>query len=129
MTGQEMADGAEEFVVSPGLSVAVLRAAAARRKLAIPGALTPSEVMEALDEGVTLIKIFPCGSMGGPKYLISLRAPFPECAFIPTGGVNLADAAGYFAGGAFALGIGTGLGDGAALREDDSQTSVDARRA
>jgi 2-dehydro-3-deoxyphosphogluconate aldolase / (4S)-4-hydroxy-2-oxoglutarate aldolase len=122
-------DAGAEFLVSPGLSIPVLRAAAARGKLAIPGALTPSEVMEALDEGVTLIKIFPCGNLGGPKYLKSLRAPFPECAFIPTGGVNLANAAEYFAAGAFALGIGADLVDLAALRKNDSQKIVDAARA
>jgi 2-dehydro-3-deoxyphosphogluconate aldolase/(4S)-4-hydroxy-2-oxoglutarate aldolase len=122
-------DAGAEFLVSPGLSVAVLRAAAARGKLAIPGALTPSEVMAALEEGVTLIKIFPCGSVGGAKYLKSLRAPFPQCGFIPTGGVNLANAAEYLAAGAFALGIGEDLVDLAALRRNDAQKIVDAAKA
>ena len=122
-------DAGAEFLVSPGLSVPVLRAAAARGKLAIPGALTPSEIMEALEEGVNLIKIFPCGSVGGPKYIKSLRGPFPECCFIPTGGVNAANAAEYFAAGAFALGIGADLVDLAALRRNDAQKVVDAARA
>jgi 2-dehydro-3-deoxyphosphogluconate aldolase/(4S)-4-hydroxy-2-oxoglutarate aldolase len=122
-------DAGAEFLVSPGLSVAVLRTAAARGKLAIPGVLTPSEVMAALEEGVTLIKIFPCGSVGGAKYLKSLRAPFPQCGFIPTGGVNLANAAEYLAAGAFALGIGEDLVDLAALRRNDAQKIVDAAKA
>jgi 2-dehydro-3-deoxyphosphogluconate aldolase / (4S)-4-hydroxy-2-oxoglutarate aldolase len=122
-------DAGAEFLVSPGLSVAVLRAAAARGKLAIPGVLTPSEVMAALEEGVTLIKIFPCGSVGGAKYLKSLRAPFPQCGFIPTGGVNLANAAEYLAAGAFALGVGEDLIDLAALRRNDAQKIVDAAKA
>jgi 2-dehydro-3-deoxyphosphogluconate aldolase/(4S)-4-hydroxy-2-oxoglutarate aldolase len=126
---QKCLDAGAEFLVSPGLSLAVLRAAAARGKLAIPGALTPSEVMAALEEGLTLIKIFPCGSVGGAKYLKSLRAPFPQCAFIPTGGVNLANAAEYLAAGAFALGIGADLVDLAALRRNDTQKIVAEAKA
>src|SRR4029077_214860 len=122
-------DAGAEFLVSPGLSVAVLRAAAARGKLAIPGVLTPSEVMAALEEGVTLIKIFPCGSLGGAKYLKSLRAPFPQCGFIPTGGVNFANAAEYLAAGAFALGVGEDLVDLAALRRNDVQKIIDGAKA
>jgi 2-dehydro-3-deoxyphosphogluconate aldolase / (4S)-4-hydroxy-2-oxoglutarate aldolase len=112
-------DAGAEFLVSPGLSVQVLRVAAARGKLAIPGALTPTEVMQALDAGANLIKIFPCGSVGGPKYLKALKAPFPEVSFIPTGGVNLANAAEFFAAGAFALGVGADLVDLAALRSNN----------
>jgi 2-dehydro-3-deoxyphosphogluconate aldolase / (4S)-4-hydroxy-2-oxoglutarate aldolase len=126
---QKCLDAGAEFLVSPGLSVAVVRAAAARAKLAIPGALTPSEVMAALEEGVTLIKIFPCGSVGGAKYLKSLRAPFPQCGFIPTGGVNVGNAAEYLAAGAFALGIGADLVDLAALRRNDTQKIVEGAKA
>jgi 2-dehydro-3-deoxyphosphogluconate aldolase / (4S)-4-hydroxy-2-oxoglutarate aldolase len=126
---QKCLDAGAEFLVSPGLSVAVLRAAAARGKLAIAGALTPTEVMAALEEGVTLIKIFPCGSVGGAKYLKSLRAPFPQCGFIPTGGVSLANAAEYLAAGAFALGIGADLVDLAALGRNDTQKIVEAAKA
>jgi 2-dehydro-3-deoxyphosphogluconate aldolase / (4S)-4-hydroxy-2-oxoglutarate aldolase len=122
-------DAGAEFLVSPGLSVAVLRAAAARGKLAIPGVLTPSEIMRALEEGVKVLKIFPCGSVGGPKYLKSLRGPFPECAFIPTGGVSLANAAEYITAGAFALGVGAELVDLVALRRNDSKKIADAAEA
>src|SRR5580704_5008185 len=106
-----------EFLVSPGLSIPVLSVAHACAKLAIPGALTPSELMHAQDNGAKLIKIFPCGNVGGPKYLQSLRGPFPNASLIPTGGVNAATAAGYIAAGAFALGIGGDLVNAAALRE------------
>jgi 2-dehydro-3-deoxyphosphogluconate aldolase/(4S)-4-hydroxy-2-oxoglutarate aldolase len=122
-------DAGAEFLVSPGLSVEVLRAAAAHGKLAIPGVLTPSEIMRALEEGVKILKIFPCGSVGGPKYLKSLRGPFPECAFIPTGGVSLANAAEYITAGAFALGVGAELVDIAALRRNDSKKITDVAQA
>jgi len=106
-----------EFIVSPGLSVPVLSAAQACGKLAIPGALTPTELMNAQQNGARLIKIFPCGNVGGAKYLKSLKAPFPDAALIPTGGVNASNAGEFIAAGAFALGVGADLVDAAALRE------------
>jgi len=106
-----------EFIVSPGLSVPVLSAAQACGKLAIPGALTPTELMNAQQNGAQLIKIFPCGNVGGAKYLKSLKAPFPDAALIPTGGVNASNAGEFIAAGAFALGVGADLVDAAALRE------------
>ena len=106
-----------EFVVSPGLAVPVLSVAQACAKLAIPGALTPTELMNAQDHGARLVKIFPCGNVGGAKYLRSLKAPFPNASLIPTGGVNAANAAEFIAAGAFALGVGADLVDAKALRE------------
>jgi 2-dehydro-3-deoxyphosphogluconate aldolase/(4S)-4-hydroxy-2-oxoglutarate aldolase len=110
-------DAGAEFLVSPGLAVSVLSTARAAGKLAIPGAMTPTELMGALENDAKLVKIFPCGNLGGPKYLKSLKAPFPNTALIPTGGVNASNAADYFTAGAFALGIGADLVDSAAVRE------------
>jgi 2-dehydro-3-deoxyphosphogluconate aldolase/(4S)-4-hydroxy-2-oxoglutarate aldolase len=117
-----------EFLVSPGLSTHVLAVAQACAKLAIPGALTPTELMHAQDHGARLIKIFPCGNVGGAKYLHSLRAPFPHASLIPTGGVNAANAADYIAAGAFALGVGGDLIDAAALRAGDLAKITQAAR-
>jgi 2-dehydro-3-deoxyphosphogluconate aldolase/(4S)-4-hydroxy-2-oxoglutarate aldolase len=107
------------FLVSPGLSIPVLETAFGRGMLAIPGALTPTEVMAAQDAGARIIKIFPCGSVGGPSHIKSLKAPFPEARLVPTGGVNLGNAAQYFAVGAFALGVGADLVDLEAIRRNE----------
>src|SRR3989442_3681033 len=117
-----------EFIVSPGLSLPVLAVAQASAKLAIPGALTPTELMHAQENGAKLIKIFPCGNVGGPKYLRSLRAPFPNAALIPTGGVNTSNAAEFIAAGAFALGVGADLVNVAALRAGKAQEIIDAAK-
>jgi len=117
------------FLVSPGLSVPVLQTAATQGALAIPGALTPTEVMAALEAGAAVIKIFPCGSVGGPKHIKALRAPFPDTPFIPTGGVNLSNAAEYLAAGSFALGVGADLVDLAALRRNDSGKVVEMAKS
>jgi 2-dehydro-3-deoxyphosphogluconate aldolase/(4S)-4-hydroxy-2-oxoglutarate aldolase len=110
-------DAGAEFVVSPGLSLPVLEVARSRGKLAIPGALTPTELINAISAGAQVVKIFPCGNVGGPKYMKALRGPFPNVALIPTGGVNAGNAADYFAAGAFALGVGADLVDLTAIRE------------
>ena len=122
-------DAGAQFLVSPGLSVPVLQTAARRGILAIPGALTPTEVMSALEAGAKLIKIFPCGSAGGPKHIKALRAPFPDTRLIPTGGVNLGNAAEYFAAGSFALGVGADLVDLVALRRNEPQKIIDMAKA
>lgn len=122
-------DAGAQFLVSPGLSVPAIQAAARRGVLAIPGALTPTEVMAALEAGAQIIKIFPCGSAGGPKHIKALRAPFPNTHLIPTGGVNLGNAAEYFAAGSFALGVGADLVDLAALRANQPAKIIDMAKA
>ena len=110
-----------QFLVSPGLALSVLAVARAHGKLAIPGALTPTELMNAQEHGCVLVKIFPCGNVGGAKYIKSLKAPFPKANLIPTGGVNAANAADFIAAGAYALGVGADLVDAQALREGNAQ--------
>jgi 2-dehydro-3-deoxyphosphogluconate aldolase / (4S)-4-hydroxy-2-oxoglutarate aldolase len=122
-------DAGAQFLVSPGLSVPVLQTAARRGILAIPGALTPTELMTALEAGAKLVKIFPCGSAGGPKHIKALKAPFPETRLIPTGGVNLENATQYFAAGAFALGVGADLVDLAAIRRNEASKIIDMAKA
>jgi 2-dehydro-3-deoxyphosphogluconate aldolase/(4S)-4-hydroxy-2-oxoglutarate aldolase len=122
-------DAGARFLVSPGLSADVLEIAAKRGVLAIPGAFTPTEVMAALAMGIDVIKIFPCGSGGGPSHIKALRAPFKDCRFIPTGGVSLKNAGEYFAAGAFALGIGAELADLAALRRNESHKITEAAKS
>ena len=117
-----------QFLVSPGLSMSVLSVARVHNRLAIPGALTPTELMNAQDQGAKLIKIFPCGNVGGPKYIKSLRAPFPQAQLIPTGGVSLANAAEFIAAGAYALGVGADLVDATALREGNLEKITSAAR-
>jgi len=121
-------DAGAQFLVSPGLAPEVIHTAAKHGVLAIPGAFTPTEVMAAKDLGVNVIKIFPCGSGGGPGHIKALRAPFPDCRFIPTGGVNLKNAEEYFAVGAFALGIGAELADLGALRRNEAHKLTEAAK-
>ena len=126
---KECFDAGAEFLVSPGLSLPVLQAAVAAGKLAIPGVLTPTELMAAMETGVSAMKVFPCGNVGGPKYIKALRGPFPNASLIPTGGVNYENAAEYFAAGAFAIGAGGELVHPAALRDGRKAEIASAARA
>lgn len=126
---RECLDAGAQFLVSPGLSVAVLEVARTLGILAIPGALTPTEIMAASEASAKAIKIFPCGSVGGAKYIKGLRGPFPDLHFIPTGGVSPANLADFFAAGAFAVGMGSELIDAVALREGRKHEVVQTCRA
>ena len=76
------------FIVSPGLSVAVAKICNERNIPYYPGCVTPTEIMAALDLGITTVKFFPAHVYGGLKALKALSAPFPQVKFIPTGGVD-----------------------------------------
>ncbi len=108
-------DAGAEFVVSPSLHPEVIAATKARKKLSIPGALTPTEVITASRAGADYVKIFPCSAMGGASYLKSLLAPFPHLKLIPTGGVTHHTAASFLEAGARALGVGSDLVNLAAI--------------
>lgn len=112
-------DAGAEFIVSPGYNAKVVANAKRLEKLVMAGALTPTEVMEAWEAGSDFVKIFPCGSMGGAKYIKALKAPFPNVRMIPTGGVSLENAADFLSVGADALGIGGELVSAAALKAGD----------
>jgi 2-dehydro-3-deoxyphosphogluconate aldolase / (4S)-4-hydroxy-2-oxoglutarate aldolase len=117
-----------EFVVSPSLHPEVIAATKAAAKLSIPGALTPTEVIAAHRAGADYVKIFPCSAVGGAPYLKALLAPFPFLKLIPTGGVTLQTAEGYFKAGARALGVGSDLVNLAAIDEGKPEAITAAAR-
>ena len=102
------ADAGARFLVSPGTHPVVTAAMKATGLVVMTGALTPSEVMAALEYGTDVVKIFPA-SLGGPAYLGSLRGPFPDVPFMPTGGVTPDNIGDWFVAGAIAVGAGSDL--------------------
>ena len=77
-----------QFIVSPGLSVAVAEICKEKNIPYYPGCVTPTEIMQALELGITTVKFFPANVYGGLQALKALSAPFPQVKFIPTGGVD-----------------------------------------
>lgn len=98
-----------QYIVSPNTNLDVIKECLSSDVPCFPGALTPTEIAMALQAGADAIKVFPCNAVGGPTYLRSLKAPFPDSLLIPCGGVGVDNAAEYFAAGAGALFIGTSL--------------------
>lgn len=96
------------FLVSPICEEELVKAMVGSGLLTMVGALTPTEVFKAYSMGVDVIKIFP-GSVGGPGYIKALKGPFPYIPMMPTGGVNAANAADWFAAGVVAVGAGSEL--------------------
>ena len=77
-----------KFIVSPGLSKAVAEVCKKNNVPYYPGCVTPTEIMAALELGITVVKFFPANIYGGLKAMKALSAPFPQVKFIPTGGVD-----------------------------------------
>ncbi|MFW9911957.1 MAG: bifunctional 4-hydroxy-2-oxoglutarate aldolase/2-dehydro-3-deoxy-phosphogluconate aldolase [Candidatus Thorarchaeota archaeon] len=106
-----------EFIVSPGYSKELIEATKKHSKLCIPGAMTPTEILDAYNLGSDAVKVFPCGNLGGAKYIKAVRAPLPHIPLVPTGGVNLETAGPLLEAGAFALGVGSAITDRSAIEE------------
>ncbi len=112
LTKPEQAESAKSagasFLVSPICEPALVKAMVESGLLCMAGALSPTEVFQAYDQGVDVVKIFP-GSLGGPAYVKALKGPFPYIPMMPTGGVSAANVADWFAAGVIAVGAGSEL--------------------
>ncbi len=121
-------DAGAQFLVSPGLNLPTVEFAVREKVLIMAGALTPTEVITAWNAGSDFVKIFPCGQVGGAKYIKALKGPLPQIPLVPTGGVNLNTAAEFIEAGAAALGIGGELVQADALKSGKSQIIVENAR-
>ena len=127
-TAQRCIDAGAEFIVSPGFDAETIQHVKRLGKLMAAGALTPTEVVNAWKAGSDFVKIFPCGTVGGAKYIKALKAPLPQIPMIPTGGVNLETAADLIRAGAEALGVGAELVSAAALQSGNTKEITEMAR-
>ena len=88
-------DAGAKFIVSPGSDLEVIRYAKELGVYMLPGAVTPTEVMQLIKEDIKVIKFFPAENYGGLKTIKALSAPFPNIKFVPTGGVSLSNLTTY----------------------------------
>lgn len=119
---REALDAGAEFVVSPAFDPNVVALTRERSKIAMPGALTPTEILTAWNAGADLVKVFPCDSVGGPSYIRALKGPFPNIEFVVTGGVTIDNASQFLAAGAAAVGVGQSVMPRKALECNDVPT-------
>ncbi len=101
------------FAVSPHFDPDIVAAALELKIPMLPGAITPTEVVQVWQSGAAGVKVFP-GSLVGPGYLKALRGPLPDIPLMPTGGVSVGNMAEWFAAGAVAVGMGGNLAKGSA---------------
>jgi len=117
-----------QFVVSPALNLETIAICRRYGIAVLPGALTPTEVLTAWTAGADVVKVFPCGALGGASYIKSLKAPLPQVEMIPTGGVSVKTAADFIKAGSLALGVGADLVDTKAIREGNARLVTEKAR-
>lgn len=127
-TARACRDAGARFVVCPTFDAATVAWCAREGLPVMPGALTPTEVLQAWRAGASMVKVFPCDAVGGASYVKALKAPLPQIELLPTGGVSLEKVGDFFAAGASAVGVGGSLVDLARIRAGDA-AAITARAA
>ena len=120
-TAHKCLDAGAAFLTTDGLDLKVVEYAVKQNVVVFPGALTPTEVLNAWKAGSDLVKVVPCAQVGGDTYIKALKAPFPQIPLIAAGGVNQQTATNFILAGAVALGVGVALipRDSIKLRQAD----------
>lgn len=108
-TARRCLDAGAQFLTSDGLDPETVKFAVKADAVVIPGTLTPTDVIAAWKLGSDLVKVVPCGQVGGDSYIRALKAMFPNVPLIAAGGVNQQTASNFILAGAVALGIGEEL--------------------
>jgi 2-dehydro-3-deoxyphosphogluconate aldolase/(4S)-4-hydroxy-2-oxoglutarate aldolase len=107
-----------EYIVSPTLNPDVIRLCRRYDKIVIPGAFSPTEILTAWEAGADIVKVFPAESLG-PAYFKALKGPLSHVRLMPTGGIDLSNAADFLRAGACCLGIGGQLVNPTAVARGD----------
>ena len=116
------------FIISPGTDFEIIDYCSQVDVLVMPGALTPTEIINAWDAGADFVKVFPIAAVGGAKYLKLVKGPLPHIKIIPTGGVDQTMAGELIKAGAEAVGVGSDLADASAAREGRASDITAAAR-
>jgi len=127
-TARACRDAGAEFLVTPALNLETIEFAVKEDMLIMAGALTPTEIVKAWKAGSDFVKVFPCGQVGGAKYIKAIKGPLPQIPLVPTGGVNLNTAAEFLEAGAEALGIGGELVQAEALKSGKPEVIAETAR-
>lgn len=102
---EELIDAGASYIVTPHTDPAIVQAGTSHGVPVYPGGLTPTELLAGWRAGATAVKVFPASTVG-PGYLAQLRGPFPDMAFVPSGGIGIDDAAAWIRAGALAVSLG-----------------------
>ena len=108
-TARKCVDAGAHFLTAPGFDCDIVSFAAKHDLVAIPGALTPTEIVTAWRAGADFVKVFPCGEVGADSYIRSITRSLPDISLVAAGGVNQQNAEAFILAGAVAIGVGTQL--------------------
>jgi 2-dehydro-3-deoxyphosphogluconate aldolase / (4S)-4-hydroxy-2-oxoglutarate aldolase len=117
-TARRVIDAGAQFIVSPVFRRQVLAVCRERDVASMPGCFSPTEILDAWEEGADIVKVFPA-SVLGPAFFRDLRGPLPHVKVMPTGGVTLDNAGEWLKAGAVAVGVGAALLEAKAVAEGD----------
>jgi 2-dehydro-3-deoxyphosphogluconate aldolase/(4S)-4-hydroxy-2-oxoglutarate aldolase len=98
-----------KFIVSPHIDESIIKYTKSRGAVSIPGAATPTEILQAHEAGGDIIKLFPFVELGGLKFLRTIRGPLPFIKYMPSGGVNTDNFAEYLAAGVSGMIVGSAI--------------------
>ena len=101
-----------EYIVSPAFDIETIKLCNRYQKIVMPGAMSVTEVLRAMEAGADVVKIFPA-ELFGPKIIEAIKGPLPQAPLLPTGGVNLNNVDQWIIAGSFAVGVGGALTGGA----------------
>ena len=107
-TARSAIQAGAKFIFSPTVNIETIKMTKRYGVISIPGALTPTEILTAYENGADIVKVFPA-NVFGPGYLKSVNAPLPQIPLMPTGGIELSNIKEYLNAGAVAVGIGNSL--------------------
>jgi len=121
LTAEQMkiaADAGAGYIITPSLDVEIVRGAVAAGLVAIPGALSPTEIMQAYAAGASFVKVFPAAEMG-PSYIKAIRAPLSHIPLLAVGGITPDNIGGFMKAGCVGAGVGGVLSDRARVNAND----------
>ena len=121
-------DAGADFIISPVVNEAVIRTTLEKEMVSVPGALTPTEAMNAHTFGADFVKLFPAGQAGGPAYMKAICTPLSQIRFLAVAGIEIKDAADYIRAGACGLGISSGILKPELIRKGDYAGITDIAR-
>jgi len=105
---EEAVGAGAQFLISPNVDQGTIRLGVDRGVLPLPGAMTPTEIVQAIEWGAPMVKLFPCSSLG-PGYVKELRGPLGHVDMLAVGGITKDNAASYLEAGAVGVGVGGSL--------------------
>lgn len=117
-TAQSVIDAGATFVLAPECNPDVIRTCNRQGVVSLPGVMTPTEAVTAMEAGADMLKLFPASTVG-PDHVGALRGPLGDVDVVPTGGISPDNVDDFFAGGAAAVGAGSAIVDYDAIEADD----------